>query len=111
MATAPATSVMSLTMPPSRYAVHCWTALQIDPVVTATPIAKRAFFSGGSLTFRLSTQPETTMAQTKWRRRVKGVMLNGSRRFSTNPTPETSRALEVVTRVMLSHLGVVSSRR
>jgi len=51
------------------------------------------------------------MAQTKWRRRVKGVMLNGSRRFNTNPTPETRRALEVETRVMLSHLGVVSSRR
>jgi hypothetical protein len=38
-------------------------------------------------------------------------MLNGSRRFRTNPIPDMSRALEVETRVMLSHLGVVSSKR
>ena len=51
------------------------------------------------------------MAQTKCRSRVKGVILKGSKRFRANPTPETSRAVDVDTRVMLSHLEVVSRRR
>jgi len=51
------------------------------------------------------------MAQMRWRRRVKGVMRKGSKRFRTNPIPDISRALDVDTRVMLSHLGVVSSKR
>jgi len=51
------------------------------------------------------------MAQTRWSNRVKGVILKGSKRFRTNPIPDISRALDVETRVMLSHLGVVSSNR
>jgi len=83
----------------------------MDPTATATPMAKRAFFSGGSFTFKLSTQLETTMAQMRWSNMVKGVILKGSKRLRTNPTPEMRRALEDETRVMLSHLGVVSNKR
>jgi len=59
----------------------------------------------------VSTQLDTTMAQTRWSNKVKGVMLKGSRRLRTSPIPDMRRALEDETRVMLSHLGVVSSKR
>src|SRR5689334_17303248 len=86
-------------------------APQIDPTATATPMAKSAFFSCGSFTLRLRTQLEITMAQTRCSSRVKGVMLKGSKRLATNPTPDIRRAPEVDTSVMLSHLGFASSKR
>jgi hypothetical protein len=86
-------------------------APHIDPAATATPAAKRAFFSPGSFTFRFRTQLETTMAQIRWSIKVKGVIVKGLRRFRTNPTPDMRSALEVETSVMLSHRGVVSNKR
>lgn len=74
------------------------------------PTAKRALVSAGRFIRRFRTQAETTMAQTRCKRRVKGLMLDVIARLKNIPKAVMIRAVDDVTRVRLSHLGVVSRK-
>ena len=56
------------------------------------------------------TQADIAMAQAKWRRSVKGLMVGAAATLKKIPSPETSKAPDEETRVKLSHRGVVSRR-
>ncbi len=84
--------------------------LHTDPAAIATPMAMRDFFSGCSLVRRLMTHAERVVAQTRWRRRVKGPIETALARPENDPIPVTIRAAAEEAKVRLNHFGVVSRR-